>query len=91
VPEPAPNEEARMAVARLYGILDRVTVEDRSLFVARWVEKREVAEVAKMHGLSLSTGKRRLARALARITKKMESDTLLAPYVDTLIAREGNL
>lgn len=74
--------EAREALRRLYAILDQVSVQDRSLFVARFFEKMEIAEVAVVHGLSYGTAKRHVARASIRINKRIERDPLLARYLD---------
>jgi RNA polymerase sigma-70 factor (ECF subfamily) len=80
---PAADLEARQALKRLYVILDQVSAHDRSLFVARFFEKMEIAEVATAHGLSYGTAKRHVARATARVNKRIERDPLLAKYLDT--------
>ena len=74
--------EARAALRRLYAILDLVAAQDRSLFVARFFEKMEITEVATAHGLSYGTAKRHVARATARINRRIERDPLLAKYLD---------
>jgi hypothetical protein len=68
------NPEAREATARMYKILAGVSAEDRTLFVTRYVEKMEMAEIAAAIGRPLSTTKRRLARATRRITARMSGD-----------------
>jgi RNA polymerase sigma-70 factor (ECF subfamily) len=75
------NPEAREAAARIYKILAGVSAEDRTLFVTRYVEKMEMAEIAAAIGRPLSTTKRRLARATRRITARMSGDPALADYV----------
>jgi RNA polymerase sigma-70 factor, ECF subfamily len=91
---PAPTSpdqgEAREAVRALYGMLDTLSAEDRSLFVARFAEKMELAEVATVHGMSLSTTKRRLARLIARVNSRVQSSPVLREYVDVL-AKGGSL
>jgi RNA polymerase sigma-70 factor, ECF subfamily len=77
-----PDLEARQALKHLYAILDQVSAQDRSLFVARFFEKMEIAEVATAHGLSYGTAKRHVARATSRINKRIERDPLLAKYLD---------
>ena len=84
-----PDIEARQALKRLYAILDQVTAHDRSLFVARFFEKMEIAEVAVAHGLSYGTAKRHVARATTRINKRIERDPLLAKYLDSHGAAGG--
>jgi len=81
---PGAEDEAREAVRALYRLLDGLGAEDRSLFVARYVEKMEIADVAAMHGLSLSTVKRRIARLVLRVDARMKSEPALAQYVGVL-------
>jgi len=73
--------EAREAVRALYRMLDTFGAEDRSLFVARFVEKMELAEVATVHTMSLSTAKRRLARLAKRVNARVQADPVLMEYV----------
>jgi RNA polymerase sigma-70 factor (ECF subfamily) len=87
VPVSGWDPEAREATAHLYSVLERVSGEDRSLFVTRYVEKMEIADIAAIHGLTFGTAKRRLERATRRISAKMNRDPLLEEYVGRL--REG--
>jgi RNA polymerase sigma-70 factor (ECF subfamily) len=80
------NPEAREATARLYKILTGVNAEDRALFVTRYIEKMELAEIAAAIGRPLSTTKRRLARATRRIAARMSGDPGLADYVGGSLA-----
>src|SRR4051812_35871610 len=75
------NPEAREASERVYKILAGVSAEDRTLFVTRYIEKMELAEIAVAIGRPLSTTKRRLARATRRIDARMKGDPALAEYV----------
>ena len=72
---------AREAVARLARVLAAVSAEDRSLFVARYVEEMELADVATAHGLSFSTARRRLDRAWARVHARALRDPILGSYL----------
>jgi RNA polymerase sigma-70 factor, ECF subfamily len=83
------DPEAQEATARFYQLLNRVSGEDRALFVARYVEKMEIAEVAQSLDMPLSTAKRRLARATRRISAKMNREPALAGYVGSLLSRRG--
>jgi len=86
-PAVAPSEvqdEAREALRALYRLLDSLGAEDRSLFVARYVEKMEMTDVAATHGLSLSTVKRRIARLTLRVDARMKSEPALAEYAGLL-------
>jgi RNA polymerase sigma-70 factor (ECF subfamily) len=73
--------EARDAVVRYYAILDAVGGQGRSLFVARYIEGLELMEVARLHGLSVSTTQRRLGRVAKRIQAMVRRDPLLAEIV----------
>jgi RNA polymerase sigma-70 factor (ECF subfamily) len=77
----ASDVEAREATHHLYAVLERVSAEDRSLFLTRYVEKMEIMDIAAAHGLSFGTAKRRLARATRRVSAKMRRDPVLADYV----------
>ena len=82
-PEPsvsALDAESRQAVARLYAILDRLTVQERAAFVLRHVEQLKLEEIAAALGVSLATVKRRLDRAVRLVSREMEQDPSLAPY-----------
>lgn len=81
---PGAADEAREAVRALYRLLDSLGAEDRSLFVARYVEKMEMTDVAAAHKMSLSTVKRRLARLAQRVDSRMKSEPALAEYVGLL-------
>jgi RNA polymerase sigma-70 factor (ECF subfamily) len=84
VPVSGMDPEAREAASRFYRLLERVGIEDRTLFVTRYVEKMEISELAEALGMPLSTAKRRLARATRRIGAKMSRDPVLARFVDGL-------
>jgi RNA polymerase sigma-70 factor (ECF subfamily) len=89
VPVAAADVQAREAVHHLYAVLERVSAEDRSLFLTRYVEKMEIVEIARVHGLSFGTAKRRLARATRRVSAKLGRDPLLAGYVGGLTKEGG--
>jgi RNA polymerase sigma-70 factor, ECF subfamily len=78
------DPEAREAVARLSALLARMGTEDRSIFITRYVEKMEIADIAAAHGLTFATAKRRVARVSKHLGAKMSRDPLLAEYVDRL-------
>ncbi|HET6145895.1 MAG TPA: sigma-70 family RNA polymerase sigma factor [Polyangia bacterium] len=76
------DPDAREALARLYGLLDRLSAEDRSLFITRYVEKMEIVAIAGVHGLTLATAKRRLARVTRRLGARIDRDPALAGYLE---------
>ena len=80
------DPEVREATTRVYKILEGVNAEDRALFVTRYIEKMELAEIATAIGRPLSTTKRRLARATRRISARMSGDPALAEYIAELAA-----
>ena len=84
---PGSDVEARQAMQRLYAALNRASALDRSLYVARYLEKMEVEEVARAHDLSFGTAKRRLARATTRLNRIIERDAVLAAYLDRAAAK----
>jgi RNA polymerase sigma-70 factor (ECF subfamily) len=72
-----PNADAREAVARYYRQLEALGPKDRSIFVSRTIEGLTLAQVAELHGLSVSTTQRRLNRATKRIALLVRRDPLL--------------
>lgn len=80
------DPEAREATGRVYQLLASLSAEDRTLFVARYVEKMELAEIATAVGRPLSTTKRRVARVTRRVAAKMSRDPSLADYVEGLLS-----
>jgi RNA polymerase sigma-70 factor (ECF subfamily) len=89
VPRHGWDPEAREATVRFYRILDGVNAEDRALFVARYVEKMDIPEIATALGRPRSTIKRRLARVTRRVSARMSGDPSLASYADGLLPRRA--
>jgi RNA polymerase sigma-70 factor (ECF subfamily) len=81
VAAPAVEPELRQVVARYYAILDRLSAQARSLFVARHLEGLGLAEVASWHRLSLSTTQRKLARVEAQVAALVAADPVVAQYL----------
>jgi RNA polymerase sigma-70 factor (ECF subfamily) len=73
--------EPRAAVLRLYKMLDRISDERRTVFVLRYVEGLELAELSAVLDCSLATTKRRVADAARRVCFLAAADPLLAPYL----------
>ena len=86
---PGIGEEARQALGRLRRILNAASAEDRSLFVARHVEKMEMKDVAAVHRLGLVTAKRRIARMNLRLGAAIAAEPALEEYARTLRRSEG--
>ena len=75
------DTDAREALGRFYGVLDRVNAQDRTLFVLRFMEGLGLLEVAAAAGLSLATTKRRLTRVWSKVRLLVERDPLLSEYI----------
>jgi RNA polymerase sigma-70 factor (ECF subfamily) len=86
-PAEADDPEAREAVRRFYALLDGLRGESRSLLVVRFLEGKELTEVARLHGMSLSTVQRKLARAVELVTARVRQDPVLAAYVSPRMFR----
>jgi RNA polymerase sigma-70 factor, ECF subfamily len=56
----------------VYALLETLPVEERIALVLRRVERLEIPEIAEQMGLSVSTVKRRLSAAEARLTRATE-------------------
>jgi RNA polymerase sigma-70 factor (ECF subfamily) len=83
LPEPEFAEQ-RQALYALYALLDRIDTRRRTVFVLRYVEGLELAELALVLGCSLATCKRRVADAADRVCLLASRDPRLAAYVGGL-------
>ena len=78
----APSDlEARQALDRLNWILERLNAGDRAAFILRFVEGRELSGISIALGVSVSTIKRRVARAWNRVLFQSRADAALVNYV----------
>jgi hypothetical protein len=62
-------------------VIDRLRLTDRTIYILRFVEGLEQAEISELVGISVSTVRRRLERLTKRVNSLMNSDPVLAPYV----------
>jgi RNA polymerase sigma-70 factor (ECF subfamily) len=77
LPEPAVFEEhgeTRVAVARFAGMLRTLSPQSYRFFELRFIEDRELADVASAMNVSLATAKRHLARVTARVHAMAERE-----------------
>ena len=74
--------EARDLLRRFYGLLDRLSSQDRIVFALRHLESMTIEEVAATMGLSVSTVKRRLTHGMNRFARMLESDPELARLLE---------
>ncbi len=63
---PSTPPEAVEAVRSLYRLLDRLSEDDRAVFVLRFLEGMNLTEIAEACNLSISTARRRVIRAESR-------------------------
>jgi RNA polymerase sigma-70 factor (ECF subfamily) len=75
------DPEAREAVMHLYSTIDRLNVTDRTIYVLRFIEGLEQAEISEAMQLSVSTVRRRLDRLTKRMNSLMRADPVLADYL----------
>lgn len=74
---PHVDTDARDAVSRYYRVVAMLGPADRSVFVSRTIEGLTLEEVSTLHGLSMSTTQRRLARATKRVAALVRHDPVL--------------
>jgi RNA polymerase sigma-70 factor, ECF subfamily len=71
----------REALRATYAILDKLSIEERTVFALRVIDGMELKEVATACDCSLATVKRRMARAEARFVKLARSNPCLSPWL----------
>jgi RNA polymerase sigma-70 factor (ECF subfamily) len=71
---------ARAALAALYDILDQLDADARLAFTLRHFEGLPITELASATDSSVSSAKRRLARASLRVQAALGRDTALKAY-----------
>jgi RNA polymerase sigma-70 factor (ECF subfamily) len=83
LPEPGSVDdgETRQVVARLLEIVGQLAPQSSRVFELRYIEERELTEVAEAMSISLATAKRYLARASARVFAISEREPALAAYL----------
>jgi RNA polymerase sigma factor (sigma-70 family) len=73
-----PDVESRDLLRRFHSLLDRLAPRERLVFVLRRMESMTVDEIAARMDLSVSTVKRSMARATARLSRWIQADPGLA-------------
>jgi len=79
----------REALWRLEAILRKLGPHARQLFVLRYVERRELVDVASAMEISLATAKRHLARTTAQVSAMVVREPALADYVRSVTSAGG--
>src|SRR5262249_30725821 len=82
-PEGAEDDlEGREALKATYAVLDRLSVEDRTVFALRIIDGMELRQVADACDCSLATVKRRLERAEARVAMLARKQAALSSWLE---------
>jgi RNA polymerase sigma-70 factor, ECF subfamily len=79
---PSSTPELDEAVRATYRVLDKLGADDRIVFALRFIDGKELTEVARMCGVSLATAKRRLLRARARFVSAARNYPALVEWLD---------
>lgn len=74
------DAQSRDAVAHLYRLLDTLSVEERTLYVLRYIQGLDHARLADALGMSVPTVRRRLDRLTVRMDELVQADPVLADY-----------
>jgi RNA polymerase sigma-70 factor (ECF subfamily) len=64
----------RVLIAKLYRVLDTLSVNERIAWTLRFIEGESLEDVARLAGCSLATAKRRIAAATAVIEEEMRGE-----------------
>ena len=81
---PGVDPIATQLLRKFYRVLDRLRVEDRTIFVLRHLEEMTLEEVAEVMQLSLATVKRRLQKSNQKVTEAFESEIEQASALQTM-------
>ncbi len=82
IPDVPASAEIQQACRRLYRILDLLPATERIVFCLRFIERLELTHVADACGVSLSTAKRRVAKAQARFVALATQDAVLREWLE---------
>jgi RNA polymerase sigma-70 factor (ECF subfamily) len=77
------DSEAREVLSRLLVVLGKLTPQSCRVFELRFIEEKELSEVAQAMNISVATAKRYLARVSARVLAMAEREPALAGYLKT--------
>jgi RNA polymerase sigma-70 factor (ECF subfamily) len=75
------DPEAREVIVHLYGIIDRLRLKDRTIYILRYIEGLEHTQISQTLSISVSTVRRRLARLSRRVGQLVRADAVLAEYL----------
>ena len=71
--ESSPEQQllAREQVKQVWGVVERLSGRQKTVFLLRYVEELEISEIATATGLSDGTVKAHLSRAVSRVRAEM--------------------
>ncbi len=81
------DSDAREVLSRLLVVLGKLTPQSCRVFELRYIEEKELAEVAQAMNISVATAKRYLARVSARVLAMADREPALAGYLKAAPAR----
>ena len=73
--------DVEQVLHRFYRLLDKLSADDRVVFVLRRVDGMQLQDVADATGHSLATVKRRLVKADTQLSRWMEREPLLVTFL----------
>ena len=76
------DPESREVLRRFYAVLDQLAARDRLVFALRYLESMTLEEIAAALEISLSTVKRNLTRASARVSRWIAADRDLVSFFE---------
>jgi RNA polymerase sigma-70 factor (ECF subfamily) len=76
------DPESREVLRRFYTVLDQLAARDRLVFALRYLESMTLEEIAVVLEVSLSTVKRNLNRASARVSRWIATDRDLVTFFE---------
>jgi RNA polymerase sigma-70 factor, ECF subfamily len=76
------DPESREVLRRFYAVLDQLATRDRLVFALRYLESMTLEEIATALDVSLSTVKRNLNRASARVSRWIATDKDLVNFFE---------
>jgi RNA polymerase sigma-70 factor (ECF subfamily) len=85
------DPEAREVLRRFYAVLDQLPARDRLAFALRYLESMSLEEIAEALDVSLSTVKRNLTHASARVSRWIAADPDLVTFFERRRGDDGSV
>jgi len=81
---PGVDPETVQLLRKFYRVLDRLSAEDRTIFVLRHLQELTLEEVAEVTALSLATVKRRLQKSSQKVSAEFEVEVEQARLLESM-------